>query len=79
MKPISFEGQNSEIAKDQDEYQTLPALELDGHVISCWKLSLKERFMIIFTGRIWVNIWTFGKPLQPQAISVEKPFNDNKE
>ena len=39
MKPVEFKHQNVVFAKDQPEYQPLPALRLDtpeGEVISCW-------------------------------------------
>lgn len=40
MKPKEFKGQNIVFAKDQPEYQPLPALRMpDGEVITCWGLS----------------------------------------
>lgn len=75
MKAIKFKHQNSEYAKDQPEYQVLPALKLDtpeGEVISCWKLSYKERLIIIFTGRIWLSLMSFNKPLTPSYMSVNR-------
>ena len=53
MKPIEFKHQNIVFAKDQPEYQPLPALKFEssnGEVVSCWKLSFKERIKIVFTG-----------------------------
>ena len=51
MTPKQFKEANVTFAKDQPEYQPLPALKLDtptGEVISCWKLTARERFKIIF-------------------------------
>lgn len=75
MKPVEFKHQNIVFAKDQPEYQPLPALKLDtptGEVISCWKLTTKERIKIIFTGRIWLSLMSFNKPLTPSFLSVNR-------
>ncbi len=75
MKPIEFKHQNIVFAKDQPEYQPLPALKLDtteGEVISCWKLTFKERIKIIFTGRVWLSLMSFNKPLTPSFLSVNR-------
>lgn len=62
MKPIKFKHQNITFAENQPEYGSLPALKLDtpeGHVITCWKLSFKERLRILFFGRdlrLWNSI-----------------------
>jgi len=75
MKPIKFKECNANYAKDQPEYQTLPSLKLDtieGEVISCWSLSFKERIRILFTGCIWMSIWTFNNELQPSKLSTER-------
>jgi len=75
MKPVKFKHQNIEFAKDQDEHNTLPALRLDtpqGEVISCWKMSLKERIKILFFGRVWLSLMSFNKPLTPSYMSVNR-------
>jgi len=75
MKPIKFKHQNIVFAKDQSGYQPLPALRLDtpeGEVISCWKMSLKERVKVLFTGHVWVSLMSFNKPLTPSYLSVNR-------
>lgn len=73
MKPIEFKGQNTVYAKDQPEYQPLPALKADdGQVISCWKLSFRERIKILLTGRMWLSLMSFNKPLTPSFMSVNR-------
>lgn len=79
MKPISFKEQNCVIAKDQNEYLSLPAWKSkDGTIISCWQLSFIERIKLLFTGRLWFKILTFNKPLQPQRPLIDYPFNKEK-
>lgn len=73
MKPIEFKEQNVVYAKDQKEYHPLPALKFeDGEVLTCWKLSWKELFRVVFTRRIWVAQLSFNKPLQPQFVTTDK-------
>lgn len=75
MTPIEFPEQDRVFAENQDQYGDLPSLKLDtkeGEVISCWKLTLKERIMILFTGKIWMCLWSFNKPLMPSSITAYK-------
>ncbi len=71
MKPVTFKGQTTTYAKDQDQYMDLPAhLTADGEVTSCWRGSLWERLLFIVTGKMWVTMLTFNKPLQPLRVSA---------
>lgn len=75
MKAVKFKEQNVVFAEDQPEYTPLPALVLntdDGQVVSCWKLSFRERVRVLFTGRIWMSLLSFGKPLTPSFLSTKK-------
>lgn len=75
MKPTYFKEVNVEFAKDQPEYQTLPAYKensTQGEVITCWKLSFKERLYVLFFGNIWLSMLTFNKPLTPSFMTVKK-------
>lgn len=74
MNPISFKDQNVVYAKDQPEYLPLPAFRWDdGRIATCWKLTWRERLMLLFTGCVWQQVLTFNQPLQPQKLTVEKP------
>ena len=77
MKPVKFKEQNAVFAENQSEYTSLPALILypeDGSrpIVSCWKLSLKERLRVLFTGRVWVSLLSFNNPLTPSFLSTKK-------
>lgn len=75
MKALSFPQHNCVFAEDQPEYQPLPALRTgDGAVLSCWGLSLRERIRLLFAGRLWLWVLTYGDPLQPVALQVDDPF-----
>ncbi len=71
MNPIVFDGANIVFAKDQPQYNQLPArLEQDGTVITVWELTPEERIEIFNTGRLHLRISTFNRPLQPICPSV---------
>jgi hypothetical protein len=75
MKAINFKECNHKFAEKQDQYHTLP-----GHLrkdpvtefIFCMKLGFWERVRILFTGRMWCALLTFGKALQPSRYSTKK-------
>lgn len=75
MSPVEFPEQTTVFAKDQPEYQPLPAhCAPDGTVVSCWRLTRRERIKLLFTGRLWLLQLTFGAALQPQSPTVDYPF-----
>lgn len=73
MKPINFEECNAVFAENQPEYEALPAYKHNdeyGCVTSCWSLSISERIKLLFQGKIYVTLMTFGKPLTPQLLGL---------
>jgi hypothetical protein len=74
MRPTEFTGQNRVYAKDQQPYRPLPAFTNErGDVVSCWALTWSERLVVLFTGRVWLTVKTFNKPLQPQRLTARAP------
>lgn len=75
MTPITFPQANVVFAKDQPEYQPLPACATsEGMVVSCWKLSPEELAELQKTGVLWIKQLSFRQPLQPLLPQVENPF-----
>lgn len=75
MKPIKFKEVNITFAVDQSEYLPLPAFKNNsnqGEVVSCWKLSWKEKLQILIMGKLWVSLMTFNRPLTPSYFTVFK-------
>ena len=81
MKPQFFKEHNIVYAKDQKEYIPLPALQKDnveGEVVTCWRLTFLERLKILFTGRVWCSLWMFRdhknrtNPLTPSRLTIHK-------
>lgn len=82
MELISFPEETHVIAKNQPQYKPLPAHQVkneEGEIICCWKLSMKERIKLLFSGLIWHSIYTFYHPLQPQLLQVDKPKMEDKD
>lgn len=75
MEAIVFKECNSVLGKNQPEYKPLPVF-IDssdfGIVVSCYKLTLKERFKLLFCNKLWLSQMTFKKPFQPLLLSVNK-------
>ena len=75
MKPVDFEQRNAILAEHQPEYRPLPCYrDRDGAVLSCWRLTIKERLAVLLTGRVWHWQLTFDKPFQPVQIVVDDPW-----
>ena len=80
MKPCEFKERTHIAAKNQKEYLPLSIhVSRDRAVVtSCWKLSVKERLQVLFTGTIWLQQLTYNKPLQPQRPCIDNPFVKDK-
>lgn len=77
MTLIEFPEQTVVIAKNQPQYLPMPAFvqgDDQGTTITCWKMSWKERFQVLFTGKIWHRMLTFKQPMQPQLLQTYSPF-----
>lgn len=75
MKAINFKGVNLIFGKDQPEVQPLPVAFLHdetGTAISCWELNDEDwENLKANGGKIYLNIWTYGQPLQPVLITTD--------
>lgn len=82
MQPITpvvpgFDLPVVEIAKNQDQYITLPCYrhgDEQGTITIRWKLSWRERWQVLIGGCIWHQVWTFHKRLQPIKLSTHCPI-----
>ena len=74
MQPVEFPQQNHIWAKNQPPYLPLPSYVNDMETISCWSLTWRERFRLLWLGVVWLRQFNFGQSLQPQQISIETPF-----
>lgn len=59
-------GRHVVYAADQPEYMPLPAwCRPDGEVVTRWRLTWRERVAALFGRDLYVEVLTFGRPLQP--------------
>lgn len=64
-------------AKDQPEYNQLPAWKQDGPEglrVTRWNLTWKERFQVLLGGSIWLSILTFNRAMQPVKLETSCPI-----
>jgi hypothetical protein len=76
MIPVSVspsrpvDGGHVVYAADQPEYQPLPVWNRqDGRVVSRWTLTWRERFAALLGRPLYVEVMTFGSPLQPVFLT----------
>lgn len=63
---LPIEGQHVVYAANQPEYQPLPVWKKPGGaVISRWRLTWRERLAVLLGRDLYVEVLTFGQPLQP--------------
>jgi len=66
-------------AANQPPYKPLPGvLERDGRLTTRWKLTWRERFKILRTGDLWLQVLTFNRPVQPVKLLVDEPSIGDK-
>lgn len=78
MNPIAvspsrpLEGQAVVYAANQPPYKPLPVWKTRDTVISRWKLTWRERLAVLFGRSLYVEVMTFGQPLQPIYMSFSE-------
>ena len=63
-------------AKDQEQYHSLPALVCNiqpGRITTRWRLTVRERLRLLWTGNLYLQALTFNRPLQPQKPMICEP------
>ena len=68
MKPVNFPAVNVIYGNNQEGVEPLPANFENGIVTTVWELDLVDIESIKETGKIILEVYTFGKPLQPVNI-----------
>lgn len=82
MEPVIFDSANVVYGANQPEYIPLPAEKrpgCSGEIVTCWELNQNEMKIIQETGKIWLSVLTFGQPLQPVLLTIDKPDVYDKE
>lgn len=76
MKPIDFKEKNKEtlFEKENIPYWT----DDDGTYVTCWKCGLLDRLKILFTGKIWLGVYS-DREIPASWIDPNKPFDKETE
>lgn len=67
------------IAKDQDEYQSLPVVDLEnepGVCVARFELDEAEKAFIAENGYFYLYIWQGGRAMMPMRPAAEHPKFD---
>lgn len=65
-----------DFGKNQPGYERLPGIRGRAPqyiVTSRWSLTWRERWRILVHGDLWLQLMTFGVPLQPMKLLVDEP------
>ena len=60
----------------QDTYMVLPTIrssDRTGAALSRWRPTWRERLRLALGADVWLEMWTFHKPLQPVRMHVGEP------
>jgi len=76
LNPIKFKEQNTIFAKPEsmtdEQCNSLPTYRDNTEIISCWKMGIKERIRVLFTGIVWLSI--YGNDMPPVWLGTETLF-----
>lgn len=77
MRPTNFKQSNKVLTKPSDmtdeECSSLHVFTDGNQCVSCWKPSIKERLLILLTGRVWLGVLS-GETQPPVFVSGESVF-----
>ena len=77
MKAVEFPEQTNNIAKNQPEYETLPA-KIDGDkTTSVWEFSGPDIDRIRKGEKLFLTLLNFGQPLQPVKLIISDKFPED--
>lgn len=74
MTPTHFPESNHLLGPPpdmEDRVERLPIWTDDKQCISCWRPTWRERFSILFFGRVWVQVLS-GRTQPPIAVSATR-------
>lgn len=76
MRPVEFRGVNVIYGHNQEGVRPLPchkAADNEGTATFCFELDPEERAQIAQEGKLWIQVWTYDRPLEPMLPLAFKP------
>lgn len=43
-------------------------------ITSCWRMTWRDRLRALWTGRVWLQVWTHAGTHEPVSLFTESPF-----
>jgi hypothetical protein len=74
MTPTQFPQANTNFTAPESmpDCGDLPTFRGSGQIISCWKMSWKERLKALITGKVWLGVAGSAQP--PVWLATQSPF-----
>lgn len=72
MKPIKFAESNKVLLPFKEGHKKLPVYAADHDVISCWKMSWRERLAALVFGKTWLYVYTISGTQPPEGLKVKR-------
>ncbi len=74
MKPVDFKEANKTLNAPNGTPGVLPlrVRSTDTECISLWRVPIKERLRLLFTGKIWCYVMSLTGTQPPISLSVKK-------
>ena len=80
MKPVDFSEQNKVLVKPEGmtdkECGDLPIHQHGEFCISCWGGGWRDRLRFLFTGKVWLWVWS-GQTQPPVKVVTENPWGSS--
>lgn len=73
MTPLQFLQANTLLGNDP-ECRPLPAFQDTVETISLYGLSWRERFLLLYSGKLWLRQYNHGMKPQPHVLTTDTPF-----
>lgn len=78
--PVKTDDTNITYAENQEGYLPLPAHRLahdpQGRIVITYGLTLYQRLLLLLTGKLFISMFTFNRPVTPIAVGVKNLLKD---
>jgi hypothetical protein len=76
VKPVKFPEVNftytTPATMTKEQCGDLPCFRSSVNTVSCWHFGIRDRILILITGRVWLFMMMDGHP--PSLLMAESPF-----
>lgn len=73
LQPVDFKETNMTLKGFGDNVKDMKVFTDGLYSISCWQLSWKQAWSLLFKRKVWLSIMA-GKAVPPVSIHIKKPI-----